>query len=101
MEKKADLFKESTEAVKEPVKEVKEVNNVFVAKGGKFYSPTGWRVNTDFAFKTKEDLHNHMEQVNGFKCTVVNDEYSGIDTRFTNTEQKYGYDIITLEIKEG
>ena len=71
--------------------------NIYIAKEGKFY--TGWKVNTDFAFETKEDLHEHMEKVNGFKCNLVNDEYSKKNTRFTNKKEAYGYEIISLQVK--
>ena len=74
------------------------MKKVLVVKEGKFY--TGWKVNTDFAFEDEKDLHEHMEKVNGFKCVLSNDTYSQNDTRFKNKEKEYGYDVITLEIKE-
>ena len=71
---------------------------VYIVKEGKFY--TGWKINTDFAFKTKKAVHEHMEKINGFKCKLVNDEFSKKNTRFTNKGHEYGYDIISLEVYE-
>jgi hypothetical protein len=75
------------------------MKNVYIVKEGKFY--TGWKVNTDFAFNTKKEVHEHMEKVNGFKCSLANDEYAIKNTRFTNKKELYGYDIISLNIYEG
>ncbi len=75
------------------------MKTVFIVKEGKFYA--GWKVNTDFAFKTKKEVHEHMEKVNGFKCSLVNDEYSKKNTRFTNKKESYGYELISLKIYEG
>jgi len=71
---------------------------VLVVREGKFYAG-GWHLNTDFAFTKEKDLHEHMEQVNGFKCLPSDDQYSQPGTRFTNGNEKYGYDIVTLEVK--
>ena len=72
--------------------------NVFVVREGRFYTG-GWKLNTDFAFTNKDDLHKHMEKVNGFKLLPSDDQYSQEGTRFTNGNEKYGYDIVTLEVK--
>ena len=71
---------------------------VYIVKEGKFY--TGWKINTDFAFKTKKEVHEHMEKVNGFKCHLTVDNYSKKNTRFTNKTEEYGYDIIKLPLCE-
>ena len=71
---------------------------VYIVKEGKFY--TGWKLNTDFAFTTKKEVHEHMEKINGFKCKLVNDDCSKKNTRFTNKSKEYGYDIIKLPIYE-
>ena len=75
--------------------------NVYIVKEGKFYTDKGWKVNTDFAFKTKKEIHEHMEKVNGFECQLVNDEFSKKNTRFTNKKEAYGYEIIKLPIYGG
>lgn len=72
---------------------------VFIVREGKFYAG-GWKMNTDFAFKTKKEVHEHMEKVNGFKCKLADDNYSKKNTRFTNKKEQYGYDIIKLPIYE-
>ena len=74
------------------------MKTIYVVKEGKFY--TGWKVNIDFAFKTKKDAHEHMEKVNGFKCYPTDDNYSKKNTRFTNKKEEYGYDIISLKVYE-
>ena len=71
--------------------------NVFIVREGKFYTG-GWKLNTDFAFANKEDLHEHMENLNGFKCLPSDDQYSKEGTRFTNGNEKYGYDIVELNV---
>ena len=72
--------------------------NVFIVREGRFYTG-GWKLNTDYAFSNKEDLHEHMEKVNGFKCLPSDDQYSKKGVRFTNGNEKYGYDIVELEVK--
>ena len=69
---------------------------VYIVKEGKFY--TGWKLNTDFAFTTKKEVHEHMEKINGFKCPLADDAYAKKNTRFVNKSKEYGYDIISLKV---
>ena len=72
----------------------------YIAKEGKFYAG-GWKLNTKYVFKTKKAVHEFMLKTNGFECKLTNDGYSKKNTRFTNKEKEYGYDIISLKVYEG
>ena len=73
---------------------------VFIANEGHFQAG-GWKLNKDFAFTNKDDLHAHMTAKNGFECIeTVDDPYAAPEGRFINKDEKYGYDIYKLEVKE-